>query len=270
MAEGGEVFSEAVASLGDLPEKWLVALDFDGTLAPIVPEPADARIDPALTPVLDRLGSAVGTLAVISGRPRAFLEDQLRGLLTLGSYGLELPPEVSVEGVPGRFDPEKARASLALAHTDLMTRLPAGARLEVKPFGIVVHYRGAGADFDVAGATRLMTAVARRRDLQLVPGRLVLELKPHADVDKGWALDLLAARLPASAVVFVGDDLGDVPAWQAARRLGERIPALAVGIASPELPSEALASCHLILPDRGMLGAFLRALSDRAEALAAG
>jgi trehalose 6-phosphate phosphatase len=95
-------------------------------------------------------------------------------------------------------------------------------------------------------------------------GRRVLELKPREAADKGWALALAAARLQPSAVIFVGDDLGDVPAWEACRQLGQRIPSLAVAISSPELPRGALASCDLVLSDRGLLGAFLEAVADAA------
>ena len=264
---GAGDLSAAISRLGPDRARWLIALDFDGTLAPIVPRPEDARLDPALAPLLARLSATVGCVAVISGRPREFLEAQVGSIvpITLGSYGLEMPPELSRSGSPARFDPDAAADHLRSARTTLERLLPAGGRLEVKPFGLVLHHRGAGPEFDEAGATKLMSRVAADNDLDLVPGRMVLELKPHHAVDKGWALGMLAARVEASAIVYVGDDLGDVPAWEATRQLGERIPTLAVGIASDELPAEALANCDLVLPDRGGLAALLTALSGRAE-----
>jgi len=267
LSGGDGDFAPAVATLGADPGRWLVALDFDGTLAPIVADPETARLEPALSPLLARLSASVGAVAVISGRPRSFLERQLPGVLTLGSYGLELPPGWGNDDSPEAPDTVATAAGLGAARADLEPVLPPGARLEVKPFGLVMHYRGAGSAFDVAAATRLMEAVAERHHLQLLPGRMVLELKPGVAVDKGWALEHLASRVSASAVVFVGDDLGDIPAWEAARRLGQRIPALAVGIASPELPSAALQTCHLVLPDRSRLGELLRTLAARAEGL---
>lgn len=204
----------------------------------------------------------MGCLAVISGRPRNFLEAHLSGLVIVGSYGLELPRELFSKGTPDRFDPALTQSRLAAARVALEPALPAGARLEVKPFGLVLHHRGAGPGFDEAAAMKLMSRIAAEHDLELEPGRMVLELKPQGSVDKGWVLALLAARLAASSVVFVGDDLGDVPAWEAAHQLAERIPALAVGIASAELPKEALDTCDVVLSDRGLLAPFLEALIE--------
>ena len=263
MASGD--FSQAIARLVGSSARWLIALDFDGTLAPIVERPEDARLEPQLAPLLTRLQEVAGSVAVISGRPRAFLETQLPpGVVIVGSYGLELPSDLSHRGKPERFDATAAKARLLAAQEELEPRLPAGSRLEAKPFGLVLHYRGAGAGFNEAAASSLVSELAARHGLEMVAGRLVLELKPQDTVDKGWALALLAARLEASAVVFVGDDLGDVPAWEATHQLGQRVPALAVGIASSELPADALDQCDLVLTDRSLLAPFLEGLIEAA------
>ena len=232
--------------------------------------PEDARLDPELQPVLGRLEAAVGMVAVISGRDREFLQDRVQrhvaGVVTIGSYGLEMPPELSRTGLPARFPAQQVRARLEIARRELEASLVAGSRLEVKPWGLALHYRGAGPGFDDAAARTLAEGVAERHDLVVQLGRLVVELKPRDAVDKGWALAMVAAHFQPSAVVFVGDDLGDVPAWDATRQLGERIPSLAVAIASPELPRGALASCNLVLSDRALLAQFLDQLADEAEA----
>ncbi|MFN2462372.1 MAG: trehalose-phosphatase [Candidatus Dormibacteria bacterium] len=259
--------SEAVGRLSGDPRNWLVGLDFDGTLAAIVARPEDAAVDRDLLPSLERLQRAVGTVAVISGRPRSFLDTQLPGVLALGSYGMELPPGFSHTGAPESFDGEAALDQLAAARRSLLERLPQGTRLESKPYGVVLHYRGADAGFDQGRALELMADVAREHHLELVRGRLVIELKPYGPTDKGRALAMLAERLEASAVVFVGDDLGDIPAWEATRQMSERIPALSVGIASTEVPEEQMAICDLVLADRVQLAALLDAVATRAELL---
>jgi trehalose 6-phosphate phosphatase len=240
----------------------LIAFDFDGTLSPIVPRPEDAALDPALSSLLRRLDPAVGWLAVISGRSRDFLSAHLKGMLMLGSYGLELPPELSATGFPAGFDGDRVRAELAAAGGELeaaVGRHP-GSRLEVKPWGLALHYRGAGTDFDKARAAALAADVAERHGLKVQPGRLVLELKPREVVDKGWAMRLLAECLDPSAVFFAGDDLGDGPAWEAVRAMP--IPGLAVGIASPELPQDALAACNVVLKGREDLASLISALIE--------
>jgi trehalose 6-phosphate phosphatase len=243
----------------------LIAFDFDGTLSPIVPRPEDAALDPALSPLLERLRPAVGWLAVISGRDRDFLAARLKGMLMLGSYGLELPPELSPTGFPAGFQGERVRADLAAARGKLeaaVARYP-GSRLEVKPWGLALHYRGAGADFDEARAAELATDVAERHGLKVQQGRLVLELKPGKEVDKGWAMRLLVQRLDPSAVVFAGDDLGDRPAWEAVRAMP--LAGLAVGIKSPELPEDALADCNVVLTGRSELAPFMKAMIQAGE-----
>ena len=228
--------------------------------------PQDARLDPIIEPLLPRVRDAIGWLVVISGRDRSFLEDRVKGLITIGSYGLELPKELSTSGLPGTFPAALVRGRLELARAELEAALVPGSRLEVKPWGLALHYRGAGPGFDEPAARRLAEDVAERNELAVQPGRLVAELKPREAVDKGWALAFTAGRLQPSAVVFIGDDLGDVPAWEATRQLGERIPSLAVAIASPELPRGALASCDLVLSDRALLAQFLQDLLRIAEA----
>jgi trehalose 6-phosphate phosphatase len=242
-----------------------VAFDFDGTLAPIVPRPEDATLDPALTPVVERLRPLLGWLAVISGRDRAFLAQHVNGMLMLGSYGLELPSELSATGLPEGFPADAVRDRLDGARRELREELAGlpGSRLEVKPWGLALHYRGAGADFDEGRASMLVAEVGERNGLSVQPGRLVLELKPREIVDKGWALRLLLEHLGPSAVVFIGDDLGDRPAWEAVR--ASELPGLAVGIASPELPEDALAPCNVVLGSRGVLGTFLGGLISAAE-----
>jgi len=81
------------ALLGD-PARALVALDFDGTLSPIVADPAEARAHPDAVPALRRVAASIGTLAVITGRPAASAVDlggfaAVPDLIVLGHYGLE-------------------------------------------------------------------------------------------------------------------------------------------------------------------------------------
>jgi trehalose 6-phosphate phosphatase len=186
-------------------------------------------------------------------------------VLILGSYGIELPPELIEEGAPTIVDVTAAQAGLIAARPVLESALPPGARLEVKPFGLVLHYRGAGPEFDETAARELLSRMAGEFDLELERGRRVLELKPKQTGDKGGALTTLAERVEGSAAVYVGDDLGDIPAWKAVRAL--RVPGLAVGLASAELPAHALTECDLVLSDRNQLGPFLDAIIDAATAV---
>jgi trehalose 6-phosphate phosphatase len=246
-----------------------VAFDFDGTLSEIVPRPQDAVLDPALAPSLERIAEMVGYLAVISARDRAALTRRLPAdWLTLGSYGLELPESISASGFPDGFDPVAARVSLeAVEHglEALVARWP-GARLEHKTWGIAVHFRGgAETGFADPATFREINSLAESHGCRARAGRLVIEVEPHGAVDKGWAVRHLAGALSPSAVVFTGDDLGDVPAWRAVKDLGATMPAVPVGIRSAEMPASELEVCDVVLDGRGELSGLLGRLLEMAE-----
>jgi trehalose 6-phosphate phosphatase len=235
-----------------------------------VPRPEDAVLDPVLAPSLKRIAEMVGYLAVVSARDRATLAARLPSeWLTLGSYGLELPEAISTSGYPDGFDPVAARKSLDGVEHDLAalaSRWPI-ARLERKTWGVALHFRG-GAEADYADPATFaeIRNLAERHGCRAVMGRLVIEVEPRGAVDKGWALRHLARALSPSAVVFTGDDLGDVPGWRAVNELSTTIPAVAVGIRSPEMPQSELEVCDVLLDDRGALSGLLGGLLEIAEA----
>jgi trehalose 6-phosphate phosphatase len=117
------------------------------------------------------------------------------------------------------------------------------------------------------GAT--LAALAHRHGLELVPGRMVFELRPVGP-DKGTAVRALVGALKPEAVLYCGDDRGDVPAWRAVQELDSRIVGLAVGIASEELDRDSLAECDVILEDREELLSACALLLEIASARAAG
>ena len=246
-----------------------MAFDFDGTLSEIVPRPEDAVLDPALAPSLERLAEMAGYLAVISARDRAALANRVPAyVLTLGSYGLELPESISASGYPDGFDPVAARDSLdAVAHDidAAVARWP-GARLERKTWGLAVHFRGGAEAYYAAPATLAeIQGLAERHGCRAVKGRLVVEVEPPGAVDKGWAVRHLAGALGPSGTVFTGDDLGDAPAWRAVRDLGAVMPTVAVGIRSAEIPASELDGCDVVLENRGELSGLVGRLLEMAE-----
>lgn len=202
----------------------LVGLDFDGTLAPIVPDPTQARIHPDAPGALADLAQVVGTLAIITGRPvRQVLDlgglaDLPGELLVLGQYGNE-----RWSSTTGEVTSPEPPAGLA----DLRAELPAILReagvedafVEEKGLAVAVHTRRCpDPEAALSALSEPLAAAAQRHDLAVEPGRLVLEVRAPG-MDKGHALqDLVAERSP-SGVVFVGDDLGDLAAFEVVGRL---------------------------------------------------
>jgi trehalose 6-phosphate phosphatase len=232
-----------LAALIAAPRQSLIAVDFDGTLAPIIEDPAEARATPAATAALRRLAELAGTVAIITGRPAA----------DAASFaGVSATPSVLVLGHYGRQRWERGRLSspdlppgLATARTELAAVLATagadgGTFVEDKGEALAVHTRRAAepqAEFDRLRGP--LAGLAERTGLALEPGRLVLELRPPG-ADKGGAITGLAAERASSAILFCGDDLGDRPAFAAVRALRDRgTPGLLVCSGSAEVPDLA-------------------------------
>lgn len=246
--EFGSVNGEAeYAALVRAADHLVVGLDFDGTLAPIVDDPRHAHIHLDAAEVLIALAARVRAVAVITGRPaRQVLH--LGGLEELGNAVAENGRELFVLGQYGNerwsstdrqvLSPEPPRG-LGTFISGLPRLLreagAADAWIEEKGLAVAVHTRRLA---DPRGAyDRLLqplTDAARSHDLDVEPGRAVIEVRAPG-MHKGAAVRRLADELDARAFVFCGDDLGDVEAFRAVDGLRARgYPGLLVCSASEE------------------------------------
>ena len=222
------------------PADALIAADFDGTLAPIVADPQAARALPGAAPVLAALAAAVGTLAVITGRPAADAVafggfESVPGLIVLGVYGRQRWQDGALTG-PGA-PPSVEAVRRALPGVLRAAGADAGTWVEDKGEALAVHTRRAA---DPEAALRALRGplgeLAAGFGLAAEPGRMVIELRPPG-ADKGSALTDLASERAARSVLFCGDDLGDLPAFAAVRALrAAGVPGCAVASRSAECP----------------------------------
>jgi len=199
----------------------LVALDFDGSLAPIVPHPEHARMTPRARRALAALARQPHTrVAVISGRALADLDRRLgdfeEAVLRVGGHGSEFEPESG-----GRLDArERALLREVRAAVDAAAEGLDGVEAEHKDASSCLHYRRASRDDACRAVWRLIRA--RRRwhadGLAEPPvlrrGKKVVELSVIA-TNKGDAITRLRNELGASAVLYVGDDRTDEDAFGA-------------------------------------------------------
>jgi trehalose 6-phosphate phosphatase len=203
------------------PSRTALLCDFDGTLAPIVEEPSSARPLDGAPELLGRLARRFATVAVVSGRPAAFLADRMAagtgtGVELIGLYGME-----SV-GPDGTVRPDGRVAPWLPVVAETAARLsdgaPDGVLVEVKGPAVAVHWRrapGAG-----GWAVARTTEEAARSGLEAHPGRLSVELRPPLAIDKGTVVRRLTEG--CAAACFLGDDIGDLPAFaELARRAAE-------------------------------------------------
>ncbi|HTP15937.1 MAG TPA: trehalose-phosphatase [Streptosporangiaceae bacterium] len=211
-----------LAALLAAPRGALIGLDFDGTLSPIVPDPAAARAHPGAPAALRGLAPQVGTLAVITGRPaldavRYGGLEQVPGIIVLGHYGRQRWQDGSLTSPPA--PPGLAAARERLPDVLAAADAPEGTWVEEKGEAVAVHTRRAAQPQQALERLRApLTELAERTGLVAEPGRLVIELRPPGS-DKGQALKELVSARGASAVLFCGDDLGDRPAFHAVREL---------------------------------------------------
>ncbi|MFD9637506.1 trehalose-phosphatase [Streptomyces violascens] len=259
---------DGLAAILARPERAVVAIDFDGTLAEIVADPEQARAHPDAVPALAALAPHVASVAVVTGRPagvavryggfagRAGLEH----LVVLGHYGAE-----RWDAVTGTVHTPDPHPGVAAARAELPGVLDAhgawrGTWIEEKGQAVAVHTRRAQDPQTAFDALRAPLAdLAAHHGLVLEPGRLVLELRPPG-MDKGVALAAYIREVGAESVLYVGDDLGDLPAFAAVEKLrSDGMPGLLV--AADTVIAELAERADLLLTGPASVTTFLRTLA---------
>jgi trehalose 6-phosphate phosphatase len=242
-----EVGEQRYAALVRAAAETVVGLDFDGTLAPIVADPSQATIHPDAAQVLVDLAGQVRAVAVVTGRPaRQALDlgglervgntigDAGKELYLFGQYGNERWTSTDRRVISPR--PPAGLASFTAELPRLLRRLGAeDAHVEEKGLAVAVHTRRL-ADPDRAFESLLpaLEELAGRYDLVVEPGRQVVEVR-SSGMHKGIAVQKLVDELDPGGFVFVGDDLGDVEAFEAVAGLARKgLPTLLVCSASEE------------------------------------
>ncbi|HEY8002078.1 MAG TPA: trehalose-phosphatase [Solirubrobacterales bacterium] len=235
------------------PAAAAILCDIDGTLAPIVDDPEAAAVPPEATAVLAELAGRYRLVACVSGR-RASAARRMVGLDQLtyaGNHGLELLGPGDSEP---RLDPELGQRGSAAA--GFVNRLDwerlgrVGLRLEDKGPIQAIHWRGAADEDAAAQRAREIGVMAEEEGLIPHLGRMVLEVRPLATVDKGIAVRRLLREAEATGALFGGDDRTDLDAFAALRELaeaGELEHGVCIGVASAEGPPEIERRADLVV-----------------------
>lgn len=208
------------------PRQCGVFLDFDGVLAPIQDEPSSARPLPELVEHLHVVSRTVGRLCIVSGRPVRFLAQVLGDLDgdLYGAYGLQWRVGGSTASHPSV---QQYESTLAAILDDARENFPELV-IEDKGVSMTVHFRTR--PWARLAVESWAAEQSLRSGMRLLDGRMVVELAMPIQRDKG---DVVAAALDAlTAAVYVGDDLGDLPALRAIRDVAATRPGFAgLGIA---------------------------------------
>ncbi len=229
-----------LAHLAERPRAAAILLDVDGTLAPIVPRPEDARVPDETREELRRLAGRYGLVACISGRPG---EDAARivgveGIRYVGEHGLELEPEA-----------EEWAERLAAFARGVEWPAEGGKRLTLS-----FHFRTAP-----EGEESLREVAKRALERGLRPrwGRKVLEIRPPLDADKGTAVRRLLEQAALRRALYAGDDTTDLDAFRALDGLEV---AVRVAVVSEEGPPGLGEQADLAVGDTEQLVELLRML----------
>ena len=245
--------AEVPAAIAAQAPRAGVFLDLDGTLAPIVPRPELSEVLPEIPEVLARLARHLDAVAVISGRP----SDQVRELLDVqgveivGTHGLE-----DVRPMAEEILDEIRAVAVAV-----------GAWVEPKGATAAVHFRALD-DPEAAETTSFgrLAAIASTHDLEVVPGKRILELAPAGRPRKGGAVERIATDRELAAVLFAGDDIGDLDAFAALGRLRTRgLWTCATVAGGRETPAEVLAAADLVVEGPSGVAALLASIADELE-----
>ena len=234
------------APLGRLtedPARAAILLDVDGTLAPIVERPEDARVPDGTKRELARLGGRYGLVACISGRPGKAAAQLVgvEGIRYVGEHGLEL-------------DPDAERWAERLRAFAENVNWPAE---EGKRFSLSFHYRTASDQEAARAELEQVAARALAEGFRPRWGRKVLEIRPPLDVDKGTAVRRLLEEAGLRRALYAGDDTTDLDAF---RGLDGLEIAVRVAVASDEAPNELGRAADLVLGGTEALAELLRQL----------
>jgi trehalose 6-phosphate phosphatase len=263
---------DGLAALLERPGRAVIAFDFDGTLAEIVPDPEQARAHERAVPALAALAPKVASVAVITGRPAGVAVRYggfagvpgLEHLVVLGHYGAE-----RWDAVTGSVRAPAPDPGVAAARAELPGFLDGigawqGTWIEEKGRAVAVHTRRATDPQAAFDALRdPLAALASRHGLVLEPGRLVLELRPPG-MDKGVALSEYVRETGAETVLYAGDDLGDLAAYAAVEKLRSDGMAGLLVCSGSEV-TELAERADLLLPGPAQLADFLTALAQRLQ-----
>ncbi|MBS3908188.1 MAG: trehalose-phosphatase [Actinobacteria bacterium] len=239
--------------------------DLDGTLSAIARTPESASITPNVRETLTILNEKYKVVGIVSGRSSDDAKRMvgLDDLLYIGSHGLEW-----IEGGRRHYAPQVKKyfgmaPSLYNELSDYFAKTD--IRVEKKNLGAALHYRLA-ADKDAALALiePVVEKMLVKYPMKVVRGRFVVDLNPDVALDKGDTIIAVCMREGLANVLYIGDDVTDIDAFRALRKLEEteNVKAVSVVVASDEAAAEVAEEADFSLAGVGEVAALLRWLAE--------
>ncbi|MDQ3752747.1 MAG: trehalose-phosphatase [Actinomycetota bacterium] len=233
------------------PEEAGLFLDFDGTLSEIVDDPSEARPLAGIADEMVRLARHLGVVAVVSGRAaRELLEWFGSDVELWGLYGAERSIDGAIT-VSDELASNEPLIGTVLQHAKRRAEGLGieGLLVEDKGYMVGLHWRKAADRNRAAEAmSSLADELAAEYGLVQAPGKCALELRPPGEWSKGDVVTARSGSAGLRGAAFVGDDRGDLPAFDALDRLeAEGLTTIKVGVRSLESPPELLRRADVIV-----------------------
>jgi trehalose 6-phosphate phosphatase len=247
-----------------------IVCDIDGTLAEIAPTPGEARLAPGARDALSRLIGLVDVVAVVSGRsaPDASLMIDLSGVLVIGNHGFEWLSngERIVDPSVQSAIPDVATALSDIASQIALEPVLTGTIVENKELSGSIHYRQtAHHELSRSRLLDLASAEANRYGLKVTEGRMVIELRPAIEINKGVALRHIIERKRLNGMVFLGDDVTDIDGFRALTSMRNEVgfAGASIAVSDPEAKSEVIEAADASVSGVPACIELLETLADR-------
>lgn len=236
-----------------------VITDVDGTISHIVNQPDAATVTPGSRAHLRTLHNQIALVAVVSGRAAADVRRMvdLPELHYVGNHGLEWWVDGGVQITP---EAAQFRPAIEAALAEIEPHIVPGMIVEDKGATLSVHYRQTASPTAMQGSlTPVLEQIAGAHHLKLFQGRMIFELRPPVEVNKGTAFRELVTRHALDGALYIGDDTTDVDALRMARELRSAgaCYALAVGVEANETPAPVRDNADLLVSGVDQVEAFL-------------
>lgn len=249
--------------------------DIDGTISQVARVPSEAFIAESARDSLRTLGSAISIVGAITGRGAEDAAGMLGldGTVVIGNHGYERLHAGERLIHPSALGSRASVSACTAAIAGIVETTPrlSGVVVENKDLSASVHYRlleDQGHTVDLL--KQLVQSIAELHELKVTEGKLVIEIRPRAVVNKGTAIHDISMELGLAGVVYLGDDITDVDAFRALETLiSPEVATLSVGVVSAETHAVVLDSADVLIDGVDGCVALLEGVAERI-ALSAG
>ncbi len=266
-AEIEAITVRAISTLASTPSGLFT--DIDGTISYMAPRPDEAFVEPAAREALIVIQRHLAMTGIVTGRALDVAQGlvQVPALSFVGNHGLEWEIDGRHEDNPAALAAQDGlRQALAeIAGAAQRLELDQGLILEDKRLSATVHYRQApNPERFLEEMLPVLVHAAGEHGLQLVPGRMIMELRPNTGISKGTALRDIIQQNGLRGVVFSGDDISDVEGFEilAGMRAAGTIDALIIGVVGSDTPVQVREASDVQVANPDEMSAVLTAIAS--------